>query len=103
MLRRQNSINQLVKLWKQRLLTLLEVPKQFENRYGIYLKDTHIYVRNCYVEQYAKMADVMLSEEGSTVLFLGVSGIGKPMFLIYFNDKRNAFESGHYDYYNHGT
>jgi len=89
-------------------LVLLEVPKQFEERYGKSLKMTQIYVRSCYEELYAKVTTIMLGEEGSSVLFLGVPGIGNSMFLIYFlcryvedprfTDKRFAFEPIQSDY-----
>ena len=92
-------------------LVLEKIPLEFSKRYG--KLPTSIYVRRCYLELYDIVTGMMLenNQKLPAILFTGIPGIGKSMFLIYFLcrysedvrfvDKRFAFEfhSGRYNYY----
>ncbi len=99
------------------VLILEAIPKEFSRRYGNGSIPHRMYIRTCYVELYDQVTEEMLSPNTSApaMLFTGVPGIGKSMFMIYFlcrfqtdirfTDKRFAFEigSGIYHYFNEPT
>ena len=66
------------------MLILDNVPYEFTERYGILPRE--LYIRECYVELYEEATLFMLNPTKSipSILFTGVPGIGKSMFLIYF-------------------
>lgn len=96
-----------------KFLSKISIPNAISIRYGD-IPD-RIYIRKCYEELYDLATNIMLRHEidnkYSAILFTGVPGIGKSLFMIYFlwrhqndkrfSDKRFAFEakSGVYDYY----
>ena len=93
------------------MLILDHVPVEFIDRYGTLPPE--IYIRECYEELYEKAILFMLvpTKSRPTILFTGVPGIGKSIFMIYFlwrfstddrfMNKNFAFESkfGLYYYY----
>jgi hypothetical protein len=93
------------------MLIIDAIPRHFFLRYG-YIPE-RFYIRKCYEELYDYVTKIMLTETivRPAVLFTGVPGIGKSIFMIYFlcrhqdddrfPDKRFAFEadSGSYFFY----
>jgi len=83
-------------------LIIHKLPEIFQQRYGKVPKQ--IFVRECYISLYKTVSDKMVKGdmEYGVMLFTGVPGIGKSMFLIYFiyrflhdnqfKDKRFALE-----------
>jgi hypothetical protein len=94
------------------MLLLDEIPLEFDLRYGRVPRC--IFIRKCYEELYDTVTSIMLEPTISmpAVLFTGVPGIGKSIFMIYFLckysvdirfiEKSFAFEigSGLYHFYN---
>jgi hypothetical protein len=94
-----------------KVLTLYEIPVEFEERYGFI--PSSIYVRKCYEDLYKLITNIMIRNDKKRpgVLITGVPGIGKSIFMIYFlcmyqsdenfKDKRFAFETncGLYHFY----
>ena len=94
----------------EKFLLKKSIPVEFKTRYSERSIPDRIYIRKCYEELYDLSTEIMLNSS-CTILFTGVPGIGKSMFMIYFlwrhqndnrfTDKRFAFEikSGVYNYY----
>ena len=90
-------------------LMLENVPLEFRRRYGSLPRE--MYIRECYEDLYEEATLYMLDPMKSTpsILFTGVPGIGKSIFLIYFlwrysqdgrfEGKSFAFEVEHGGYY----
>lgn len=93
------------------MLVLDEIPDEFAERYGASAIPKHMYIRKCYVELYDLVTAEMIKQQTTkpAMLFTGVPGIGKSMFMIYFlyryqtdsrfTDKRFALEFGHGRYH----
>lgn len=91
----------------KQMLVLDELPHALVNRYGIV---ENLYVRECYIDLYDIVVEKMIKYENKRpgMLFTGVPGIGKSMFLIYFMcryltddrfpDKRFVFQIGLQEY-----
>jgi hypothetical protein len=94
-----------------KVLVLDEIPVEFLKRFGKI--PNHILIRECYKELYDMVVECMIdpNRDGQTILFTGVPGVGKSLFMIYFicsfsidekfPDKKFAVEfyCGQYDVY----